>query len=127
MSSTGTIVIIDDSEVVLDQMRRELEAAGHTVRTSTQTVGAARLLVGADIVILDFHMPGLHGAQVLESFRAAAKGMAKPPGFFMYTSDPEEEARFRQHGFDGVFTNKGNIQALSRQVGAAMRMRRMAR
>ena len=73
MSTKGTIVVIDDSEIVLEQIRAELEPLGYTVKTSTQTVGTARLLVGADLVILDMHMPGLHGGQVLENLRAAEK------------------------------------------------------
>ena len=127
MSSKGTIVIIDDSEIVLEQIRAELEPLGYPIKTTTQTVGTARLLVGADLVILDMHMPGLHGGQVLGNLRAAVESRATPPLFYMYTSDPAEEARYREYGFDGAFTQKGNLGSLARQLGAAMRMLKLKR
>ena len=56
-----SVLIIDDSQVVLDSSRRVLEAEGYRVMTTTQTVGAARHLVDCDLALIDFHMPGFDG------------------------------------------------------------------
>ncbi len=56
---SNRILVIDDSEVVLARIRGALVGAGYDVVTSSQTVGAARYLRGCNLVIVDFHMPGL--------------------------------------------------------------------
>lgn len=125
MSETGRILVIDDSEVVLGAVQRALAAEGYTVTVTSQTVGAARHLVNADLVVLDYHMPGIDGKQVLDSMRAATRAMPKPPAFYLYTTDRELAGRYRMLGFDGAFTDKGDHAALVRQVGAAFRLIRL--
>lgn len=122
MSDKGRILIIDDSEVVLSQMERALSADGYQVTTTAQSVGAARHLVHADLVILDFHMPGIDGQQVLESMRAATRNAERKPIIYLYTTDRELAGRYRALGFDGAFTEKGDTAALVRQVAAAFRL-----
>jgi len=123
--SDGRILVIDDSEIVLAAVQRALAAEGYTVTVTSQTVGAARHLVNADLVILDYHMPGIDGKQVLDSMRGAVRSMAKPPVFYLYTTDRDLAARYRALGFDGAFTDKGDHGALVRQVGASFRLIRL--
>jgi two-component system, OmpR family, response regulator len=119
MSDESVILIIDDSELLLERIRVRLEAEGYRVITTTQTVGAARHLLGARLVILDWHMPGISGGEVLKSFRAAAAASTQKPLFYLYTSDPSVAAVGKSLGFDGTFINKGNEDSLVRQVAAA--------
>jgi CheY-like chemotaxis protein len=118
----GRILIIDDSEVVLAQLRQQLAAAGFDVVATSQTVGTGRFLRNTDIVILDYHMPGMDGTHVLESLRAACKDMDVKPWFFLYTTDRSIAASYRSLGFDGAFTEKGDAAALVRQLQAAYRL-----
>jgi two-component system, OmpR family, response regulator len=127
MSEAGKILFIDDSEVVLAEVKRALTAEGYQVTATAQTVGAARHLMQVDLVILDFHMPGIDGQQVLESLRSAVRSAEKKPAFYLYTTDRELAGRYRSLGFDGAFMEKGNHEALVRQVGAAFRMIRLKR
>ena len=119
------IVVIDDSEVILERIKSRLEAEGYRVVTSAQTVGAARLLKGASLVILDWHMPGISGGDVLESFRAAVASSAKRPLFYLYTSDPSVSGAAKNTGFDGSFVNKGDDDSLVQQVAAALRIAKL--
>lgn len=125
MAEQPLIVVIDDSEVILDRIKSRLEAEGYRVITTAQTVGAARLLRGASLVILDWHMPGMNGGDVLASLRAACENSRTRPLFYLYTSDPTVAAGAKTNGFDGSFVNKGDDDALAQQVGAAMRIAKL--
>lgn len=127
MSLEGTlsILLIDDSEAVLDESRQALTEAGFRVVATSQTVGVARHLRGCDLVIIDYHMPGLDGRAVLESLKSAAEASGAAPAFYMYTSDSAAGMQARELGFDGVFGQKGSAEALVRQVEAIVRLQRL--
>jgi CheY-like chemotaxis protein len=114
------ILVIDDSEVMLARIKRALVADGHTVITTTQTVGNARYLGSVDLVIIDYHMPGIDGRAVQEQLRGAAAQLERQPLFYLYTSDPKVTALAK--GFDGCFTNKGDDNFLIQQVRAVFRL-----
>lgn len=120
----GCILVIDDSWVILDRVRAALSAEGYQVSATTESVGAAKHLRGCDLVIIDFHMPGIDGKFVLNSLRRA--GAASPTClYYLYTSDPEVARRSGEFGFDGSFLHKGNEALLVPQVSAVFRTIRM--
>ncbi len=125
MVDQALIVVIDDSEIILERIKTRLEVEGYRVITTTQTVGAARHLKGASLVILDWHMPGMNGGDVLGSLRAACANYPKRPQFYLYTSDPSVSAAAKNAGFDGSFVNKGDDDSLVQQVAAAMRIAKL--
>jgi serine/threonine-protein kinase len=116
------ILVIDDSEVVLGRVRRALEDDGYEVIATTRTVGNARHLVDTDLVIIDYHMPGLDGGTVIASLRSAASQSARPCLFYLYTQDPGIAKDYARLGFDGCFTDKGDTRALLRQVRSVFRV-----
>jgi serine/threonine-protein kinase len=116
------ILVIDDSEVILSKIKRALEDDGYDVITSARTVGNARYLVDTDLVIVDYHMPGLDGGTVITSLRAAAAPRARPCLFYLYTQDPGIAKDYARLGFDGCFTEKGDSRALLRQVRSVFRV-----
>ena len=119
MYDEPVILIVDDSELLLERIRLRLEEAGYRVITTTRTVGAARHLLTARLGIIDWHMPGISGVEVLQSFRAATAASAQRPLFYLYTSDASVAGSGKGLGFDGTFINKGNEDSLVRQVKAA--------
>jgi two-component system OmpR family response regulator len=121
MTKTRKILVIDDSQVMLDRIKSALTSAGHEVITTSQIVGNARYLATCDLLIIDYHMPGFDGASVVASLRAIASSMKNVCSLFLYTSDDKITSNFRQLGFDGVFFNKGDERALLRQVSAFFR------
>ena len=118
MSAQGKILIIDDSETLLSRVQMRLAAEGYEVVTSTQSIGNARHLHSTDLVLIDFHMPGFDGAHVVDSLRRAA-GDRSACLLYLYTSDEGVAAAYEALGFDGVFTQKGDLDALAGQVRAA--------
>jgi DNA-binding NarL/FixJ family response regulator len=119
------VLAIDDSEIILAKIKHALEADGVEVVTTTRTVGNARHLVDCDLVIIDFHMPGLDGGEVIASLRAAASASSHPALFYLYTQDPTIAKDYAKLGFDGCLTEKGDEKELVRQVRSAFRMLQM--
>jgi CheY-like chemotaxis protein len=102
MSANGKIMIIDDSEQLAE----------------------------CDLVLIDFHMPGIGGGEVLNGLRKAGKSMGAQPLYFLYTSDKTASRKHRDMGFDGALINKGDDESLVQQLAAALRfakLRRMTR
>jgi CheY-like chemotaxis protein len=120
------ILVIDDNETVLSAIVGTLTSAGYDVVATQQTVGVGRHLKDCELVIIDYHMPGFDGRDVVRSLRAAASGTATPL-FYLYTSDPQMEQKPGDLGFDGAFTRKGQPVYLLQQVDAAFRMMDLAR
>jgi len=118
------ILVIDDSDVMLSRIRRALEADGYDVTTTTRAVGTARYIPTCDLAIVDYHMPGIDGGTVIGSLRAAAAASKREQSclFYLYTSDPAIAKDYARLGFDGSFVDKGDEDALVRQVRAVFRM-----
>ncbi|HZU81978.1 MAG TPA: response regulator [Polyangiaceae bacterium] len=116
------ILIIDDSEVMLSRMKRAMLSAGYDVVTTTHVVGNARHITSCDLIIIDYHMPGLNGSTVVESMKTVAKSGKHPCSFYVYTSDKAVSANYAQLGFDGAFTAKGDEAELLRQLAAYFRL-----
>jgi DNA-binding NarL/FixJ family response regulator len=123
MRDAGEIVVVDDSYLILDRIRERLSAEGYRVRTTTGQSAALKLVEFADLAIIDFHMPGIDGAEMLAQLKASHPN--GPCLYYLYTSDREVATRYQQLGFDGAFLRKGEEAALVAQVGAVFRTIRM--
>jgi CheY-like chemotaxis protein len=127
--SEGEIVVVDDSYVLLDRIRTSLRAEGYDVYVTTAAATASVRIKTADLAIIDFHMPGADGGQMLATLKAAAPADSSCL-YYLYTSDRDVAARYRDYGFDGAFMRKGEEAALATQVGAvfrSIRMRKLAK
>ncbi|HEY1536389.1 MAG TPA: response regulator [Polyangiaceae bacterium] len=121
MAEAKRILVIDDSEVMLDRIRRVLIGAGYEVIATAQIVGNARYLASCDLIIIDYHMPGLSGDSVVASMRTIAHSTKNKSKLFLYTSDEKVASNYRELGFDGAFWGKGDESVLVRQVAAVFR------
>jgi two-component system, OmpR family, response regulator len=125
MTKMKRILVIDDSEVMLERINNALVQAGYEVVTTTHIVGNARYLLTCDLVIIDFHMPGLDGSSVVSSLRSIANSSKNICPLIVYTADEKIAAMHAQLGFDGAFTAKGDARALVRQVATLFRTMHM--
>jgi CheY-like chemotaxis protein len=120
-------MIIDDSEVVLGRIKSRLLREGYEVITVSQPAKAPSLLDGCEIVLVDLHMPGMDGVQVLSLLRKGSKGLQNQPQIFLYTLDKTASRRHRVVGFDGALINKGDDESLVQQLAAAVRFSKLKR
>ena len=121
MTKLKRILVIDDSEVMLERIKSALGQAGYEVLATAHIVGNARYLPTCDLVIIDFHMPGLDGSSVVSSLRSIANASKNICPLIVYTADDKIAAMHAQLGFDGAFTAKGDLRALVRQVATLFR------
>ncbi len=119
------ILVVDDSEVMLTRIGRALTEAGYEVVATDHVVGNGRHLSSCDLAIIDFHMPGFTGDEVVSSLRSAKSTREVPCALYLYTTDANVTKSFAKFGFDGCFTEKGDEAALVRQVHAAFRLIRI--
>jgi CheY-like chemotaxis protein len=125
-ASSFRILCLDDSEAQLEELVGVLRAAGYTAFPAL-TVEEARFKVSnVDLVIVDFHMPRMNGAEALLLLRAAVPADTTPL-FYLYTTDKDAAVSFKAHGFDGAFTAKGELETLLSQVETALRRLKLKR
>lgn len=120
------ILYLDDSATALSEVHGALSAEGHHVRTAATVGEAAPWLDVSDIVIIDFHMPGINGAEALVELQSKVSQQPGPV-YYLYTTDTSVAVSFRAHGFHGAFTDKGNVATLSTQLATAARLLKMRR
>lgn len=127
MSETKLVILyLDDSEVQLGDVAAALTRQGHEVRTAATVSAALRMVNAADLVMIDFHMPGIDGTSALAMLRGSVRG-DRPVVFYLYTSDRDVAISYKSLGFDGAFIEKGDVTTLPRQVEAANRMLQLKR
>ncbi len=122
-SSRRRVLVIDQSEETLGRIRRALESAGFEVVATTRAVGNARHIPTCDLAIIDYHMPGIDGGTIIQSFLSARGDHGCL--FYLYTSDPEIARDYKKLGFDGVLTDKGDDVSLVSQVRGVLRILQM--
>ena len=68
------ILVVDDNATLAGAIRRILERSGHEIRVAPTGLEGARQYreQPADLVLLDVHMPGMDGIEVLAQLRAIA-------------------------------------------------------
>lgn len=91
------ILIVDDGESNVALLQSVLARAGYTcVHATTDPMRASTMFLEAvpDLVLLDLHMPGIDGFDLMERLRAlVAEGMRVP--FLILTADVTEETKRR--------------------------------
>jgi len=119
---------------MLSRIKKALVAEGYEVTTTTRAVGNARYLPTSDLVIIDFHMPGIDGETVIQALRGSsgrgehdenAKSTKGGCLFYLYTSDATIAHSYARLGFDGCLNDKGDEASLVRQVGSIFRLRKI--
>jgi CheY-like chemotaxis protein len=125
-SSGLNILYLDDSPTALREVERELSSMGHQVQIAASVSEAKWMLTSVQLVIIDFHMPEMDGAQALGELQAAQSGGNKP-AYYLYTTDTSIAGRYKEFGFDGALTWKGNLQALGPQIQSIARILKMRR
>ncbi len=125
MTAQGRVLIVDDDENLLSQIESLLNEEGFSVTTNSSAYNCVRDVGDVDVVLVDYHMPGVNGAMVLKAMRNATSERPSKPLIYLYTSDTSVARRHEELGFDGAIMNKGDLAALSVQVRMAVRIQKL--
>jgi len=122
---TGTVLIVDDEDLVLSVAQKGLQGAGFTVMTVRDGKAALDLFRKEkdriDVVLLDLTMPKLGGAEVFEEMRRI-----HPDVRVIVTSGYNEQdvtSQISGRGFAGFIQKPYGHQALVDKVCGAIRKR----
>ncbi len=79
-ASPKTVIVIDGETDYLEVLVMILQSAGHNAHGSTEGGNGLRLVLehDADVVVLDYLMPDINGAQVGKALRAHEGPGARP-------------------------------------------------
>ncbi len=93
-----TILIVDDNELNVEQLRQVLEDEGfanvHATLDSREVEGLVPEL-NPDLILLDLHMPHKDGYEILEWLRDQHKASPQIMPVIVLTADATEDARIR--------------------------------
>ncbi|MBI5015501.1 MAG: response regulator [Deltaproteobacteria bacterium] len=91
----GTLLLVDDDELILLSLGDLFSREGYEVRTAANGREALALAAetGFDVVVLDVVMPGMSGLDVCRALRAAEGYAAVPIVLLTAKSTPADEAK----------------------------------
>jgi two-component system alkaline phosphatase synthesis response regulator PhoP len=112
------IVVIDDSEVVLEVARHALEGAGYEVITHERPAGCVALILHEkpELVLMDVNMPGLGGDTVVSMLAKAAPTSETIVLLYSSLSAEVLRAKAAAAGAHGFIQKSGDLFALVREV-----------
>jgi CheY-like chemotaxis protein len=122
------VLVIDDSEIVLETVRSVLEDEGFVVSTRSMAYGSSWAIVELcpDVVLVDVNMPGLGGADIVNIARSRSD-LAKTR-VLLFSSEPPE--RLDELAFacqaDGWIRKSSDPQALVASIRKWVRQPRRA-
>lgn len=117
------IVLVDDVKEVRDAVAELLGNTGHEIVAEANDGAAgveAALAHGPDLVLMDWHMPGMEGIEATRQIRASCPGAAIIA--FCSTDTPELRDAFRTAGAE-AFVDKRDVRGLIAAVDAVARSR----
>ncbi len=121
MSEKFNVLILDDSEVVLDIARKYLQDAGYFVSTalSLAEFDKHQATRPPDLILLDVQMPELDGDDLGKTLRNE-RGVHVPILLFSTLEDDELRARAKAAGLDGFVSKNDGLEALVAEVNSVL-------
>lgn len=113
-SHSRAVAVIDDDSAVCDSMRFLLETYDFEVSTYLSATGFLNEEPEIGCLIVDYHMPGLNGLELVSQLRA--RGSRVPAIMITAATDPAVERRAAQLGVKHVLHKPLSTQALLRAL-----------
>ncbi|MGQ3017833.1 response regulator [Phenylobacterium sp.] len=122
------VLVVEDSETQALALRGRLEAEGYTVQTVTSAEAALEKLNGPlpDLVVADFHLPGMDGRELSRQLRLNRRTRTLP--LLMLTSAREQdlERQGLESGADAYVSKSADIDVMLARLRALLRRGRVA-
>jgi len=101
-SQDRTILVVDDSAVVVQSLTRTLQGAGYKIETASSGNRTLEIINSGDLdlILLDVHMPGMSGYEVLKKIKAAPETRGIPVIMLTAMSDVENRIKAFEEGAD---------------------------
>jgi sigma-B regulation protein RsbU (phosphoserine phosphatase) len=130
-NSRAQILVVDDDAISRKILVQLLVSAGYDCRECEDGTEALELIHAKQpsLLLLDFDMPGLNGAEVLKRLRSDSNpAVAQIPAIMLTGHGSEEsEVRCLQAGADDFVTKPINAAVLRARIETQLRLRSMRR
>jgi len=130
-NSRARILVVDDDAISRKILAQLLASAGHDSRECEDGAKALQLIHAKppSLLLLDFDMPGLNGAEVLRRLRSDADPAVAQIPTIMLTGHGSEESEVSclQAGADDFVTKPINAAVLRARIETQLRLRSMRR
>ena len=130
-NSHAQILVVDDDAISRKILAQLLASAGHDCRECEDGAKALQLIHAKppSLLLLDFDMPGLNGAEVLRRLRSDADPAVAQIPTIMLTGHGSEESEVSclQAGADDFVTKPINAAVLRARIETQLRLRSMRR
>ena len=130
-NSHAQILVVDDDAISRKILAQLLASAGHDCRECEDGAKALQLIHAKppSLLLLDFDMPGLNGAEVLRRLRSDADPAVAQIPTIMLTGHGSEESEVSclQAGADDFVTKPINAAVLLARIETQLRLRSMRR
>jgi sigma-B regulation protein RsbU (phosphoserine phosphatase) len=130
-NSQAEILVVDDDAMSRRVLAQLLSAAGYNCRVSNDGSEALETIHARppSLLLLDFDMPGLNGAEVLKRLRSDEDPMVAQIPAIMLTAHGSEQSEVSclQAGADDFVTKPVNASVLRARIETQLRLRLMRR
>ena len=121
MEGMSHVVVIEDEGTVRDVLRFHLERAGLTVTALPSTAGGLEALESADVLVLDWMLPGESGLGFLRRVRGDAELRRMPVLMLTARAAEAERVEGLESGADDYLTKPFSAAELVARVRALLR------
>jgi two-component system cell cycle sensor histidine kinase/response regulator CckA len=116
-----TILLVDDDPLILVLGQELLERLGYRVETArdgSEALAKYRQMGRADLVLLDFYLPGQTGREVLKEFKSLDQGarVLMMSGFL----SSRDMAKLKQEGALGLINKPYRVTELQSRIKAVL-------
>lgn len=126
--SHAKVLVVEDSETQAMALRGRLEAEGYTVQTVSSAEAALEQLNGPlpDLVVADFHLPGMDGRELSRQLRLNRRTRTLPLLMLTSARAQDLERQGLESGADAYVSKSADTDVMLARLRALLRRGRMA-
>lgn len=124
--SESCILLVDDESLNIDVVRRYLQIGGYSNIISTDHPGQALPLMGVhrpDLVLLDIHMPGISGLEILRTMRTDDALARTPVVILTGSAESETKLAALKAGATDLLAKPVHREELLARLGTVLKLK----
>lgn len=123
MSQAASVLVVEDSETQALALRRLLEKEGYSVQTAPSGEAALEALNGPlpDLVVADFHLPGMDGRELSRQIRLNGRTRGLPLLMLTSAGELDLERQGLESGVDAYLPKSADVDVMLVRLRALLR------